>query len=123
MQQAALKKYKQKLIDLEDRVGGDVDRLINAIPDEVHAPSNLSNVPTHNADADVETFETDVELVRNEQDLHGQVQAALVRIEAGTYGICEGCGKPINQARLDAVPYATNCKECAERFENGESSS
>jgi DnaK suppressor protein len=123
MQQAVLKKYKQTLIDLEDRVSGDVDRLINAIPDEVHSPSNLSNVPTHNADADVETFESDLELIRNEQDLHGRVHAALARIEDGTYGTCERCGKPINPARLDAIPYTTYCKECAELVENGESRS
>jgi DnaK suppressor protein len=122
MQQAVLKKYKQKLIALEDRVSGDVDRLINAMPDEVHSPSNLSNVPTHNADADVETFESDLELIRNEQDLHGKVHAALARIEDGTYGICDRCGKPINPARLDAIPYTTYCKECAELVENGASS-
>jgi RNA polymerase-binding transcription factor DksA len=122
MQQAALNKYKQKLIDLEDRVSGDVGRLINSIPDEVHPPSNLSNVPTHNADADVETFESDVELIRNEQDIHEKIHAALGRIEDGTYGICESCGRPINPARLDAIPYATYCKECAERVEASESS-
>jgi DnaK suppressor protein len=120
MQQAALNTYKQRLIDLEDRVSGDVGRLIDAIPDEVHPPSNLSNVPTHNADADVETFETDVELIRNEQDIHGKIHAALARIEDGTYGKCEECGRPINSARLDAIPYATLCKECAERAETSE---
>jgi DnaK suppressor protein len=122
MQPAVLKKYKQKLIDLEDRVSGDVDRLIKAIPDEVHSPSNLSNVPTHNADADVEMFETDLELVRNEQDLHGKVHAALARIDEGTYGVCEACGEPISKARLDAIPYTTYCKKCAEQAENDESS-
>jgi DnaK suppressor protein len=122
MQKSTLNKYKQQLIELENRVSGDVDRLVKAIPDEVHPPSNLSNVPTHNADADVETFETDVELIRNEQDIHGKIHAALARIEDGSYGTCEGCGRPINPARLDAIPYATSCKDCAERAETSESS-
>ncbi len=120
MQKSALNKYKQQLVELEDRVSGDVDRLVNAIPDEVHSPSNLSSVPTHNADADVETFESDLELIRNEQDIHGKIHAALARIEDGRYGVCESCGRPINPARLDAIPYATYCKECAERAETSE---
>jgi RNA polymerase-binding protein DksA len=120
MQKAVLEKYKRKLINLEDRLDEEVQRLVNAIPEEVNAPGELSNVPTHNADHDVETFETDVELIRNEQDLHGKVHEALARIEDGTFGICERCGRPIPQARLDAIPYATYCKECAEIMEKEE---
>ena len=93
MQKALLEKYKRKLIDLEDRLDGEVHRLVDAIPDEVNSPGELSNVPTHNADRDVELFETDVELLRNEQDVHAKVHEALARIEAGTYGICQRCGR------------------------------
>ncbi len=38
---------------------------------------------------------------------------ALVRIENGTYGICKACGEQISAARLDAVPYAVLCRDCA----------
>jgi DnaK suppressor protein len=120
MQKALLEKYKRKLIDLEDRLDGEVHRLVDAIPDEVNSPGELSNVPTHNADRDVELFETDVEVLRNEQDVHAKVHEALARIEAGTYGICERCGRPIPKARLDAIPYAPHCKECAEILEKEE---
>jgi RNA polymerase-binding transcription factor DksA len=37
------------------------------------------------------------------------IDAALARIEAGTYGICEGCGKPIAAERLAAIPWARLC--------------
>jgi DnaK suppressor protein len=120
MQKALLEKYKQKLIELEDRLDDEVHRLINAIPDEVNSPGELSNVPTHNADRDVELFETDVEIIRNEQDLHAKVHEALARIEDGSYGICQRCGRAIPPARLDAVPYAPCCKECAEILEKEE---
>jgi DnaK suppressor protein len=120
MQKAVLEKYRQKLIRLEDWLSGEVDRLINSIPEEVNATGELSSVPTHNADRDVEMFETDVELIRNEQGLHAKVHDALARIEAGTYGICELCGRAIPQARLEAIPYATHCKECAELLEKEE---
>jgi RNA polymerase-binding protein DksA len=42
------------------------------------------------------------------------IQAALSRIEDGSYGLCDSCGKDIGEARLAAVPEATRCVECAD---------
>ncbi len=42
-----------------------------------------------------------------------QIKAALARIKDGTYGTCANCDEPIAPARLEAVPYATLCIECA----------
>ncbi|MDU0359918.1 TraR/DksA C4-type zinc finger protein [Rhizobium sp. 25PS6] len=42
------------------------------------------------------------------------VQAALDRIEAGTFGTCVKCGKPIGERRLDAVPHTPFCQSCAQ---------
>ena len=42
-----------------------------------------------------------------------QIHAALNRIEAGSYGICDNCGADIAPARLDALPDATRCIKCA----------
>lgn len=41
-----------------------------------------------------------------------EIDAALGRIEAGTYGVCESCGKPIAKARLEVVPEAVLCVNC-----------
>ena len=41
-----------------------------------------------------------------------EIDAALERVEAGTYGMCEACGKPIPKARLEVVPEATLCVSC-----------
>jgi RNA polymerase-binding transcription factor DksA len=41
------------------------------------------------------------------------IQAALERIDAGTYGECEACGELIDEARLSAIPEATRCVGCA----------
>ena len=43
-----------------------------------------------------------------------QVDAALQRLANGRYGICAGCGEPIEAERLAAVPYADRCRACAE---------
>lgn len=48
-----------------------------------------------------------------------QVDEALDRIEAGTFGECEECGEPIAVARLEAMPYATLCVDCKEIQETG----
>jgi RNA polymerase-binding protein DksA len=46
-----------------------------------------------------------------------QVEAALARIDHGTYGICDVCGKEIPKSRLDAVPWATLCVQDQEIFD------
>ena len=46
-----------------------------------------------------------------------QVNEALARLEAGEYGLCESCGGPIGEARLESLPYATLCIDCAEASE------
>ena len=55
-----------------------------------------------------------VDAIGNETALSIKViQAALGRIEAGTYGLCESCGETISEARLKAIPEATQCLSCA----------
>ena len=41
------------------------------------------------------------------------IEAALDRIAKGTYGICVSCGDPIARSRLDVVPHAPRCRNCA----------
>ena len=64
-----------------------------------------------NADAGTFTFERerDLSIENNVRDLMGKIDRALVRMEDGTYGICSRCGKPIEKARLKALPYADLC--------------
>jgi len=44
-----------------------------------------------------------------------ELDRALERLDAGSYGVCTGCGEPIADARLDARPSATTCIRCASR--------
>jgi RNA polymerase-binding transcription factor DksA len=41
-----------------------------------------------------------------------EVEHALQKYEAGTYGLCDSCGRPIEQARLEAIPQASLCLSC-----------
>ncbi len=72
------------------------------------------------ADAGTATFERerDLSLVNNVRDLMDRIDKALAKIGEGTYGLCERCGKPIEKARLKALPYANLClkdKQAEER--------
>ena len=64
-----------------------------------------------NADAGTFTFERerDLSIENNVRDLMGKIDRALSRMDEGTYGICSRCGRPIEKARLKALPYADLC--------------
>jgi RNA polymerase-binding protein DksA len=68
-------------------------------------------VDDESADAGTATFEREKELSieQNVRDLIQKIDRALKRIEVGTYGICDRCGKPIEKARLKALPYVDLC--------------
>jgi DnaK suppressor protein len=63
------------------------------------------------ADAGTATFERerDLSIENNVRDLMHKIERALQRMDAGTYGICERCGKPIEKARVRALPYVDLC--------------
>jgi RNA polymerase-binding protein DksA len=71
------------------------------------------------ADAGAKTYEREHELslAYNSRDMLVQNERAIQRMDEGTYGICESCGKPIGKARLQAFPRATLCVTCKQREE------
>ena len=83
------------------------------------ASAERSPDPT-SADGGSMAFELEKELTLDENTKHllNQVEHALVLIKKKKYGNCENCGEPIPVARLEALPYATLCKECAELLDS-----
>ena len=72
------------------------------------------------ADAGSATFERekDLSLVNNLRDLMERIDKALAKMDEGAYGLCDRCGKPIEKARIKALPYANLClkdKQAEER--------
>ncbi len=69
------------------------------------------------ADSGTATFERerDLSLAENIRDLLDKVELALEKVKEGTYGECESCRKPIEAARLKALPYANLCIDCARK--------
>ena len=83
------------------------------------ASAERSPDPT-SADGGSMAFELEKDLTLDENTGHllNQVEHALVLIKKKKYGNCENCGEPIPVARLEALPYATLRKECAELLES-----
>jgi len=72
------------------------------------AAEEAPNYSSHMADAATDAFDRDLALgmLSSEQNALYQIDQALDRIRNGSYGICELTGKPIEKARLEAVPWA-----------------
>jgi len=64
-----------------------------------------------------ESFELEKRLTLEKRirDQLAEVEHALHKFEAGTYGLCDGCGQPIDPARLEALPQASLCLSCKTR--------
>lgn len=60
----------------------------------------------------VAEYDRNQAMLVNDRALERKIAAALGRLDAGKYGICENCGKPINPRRLEALPYVTLCVDC-----------
>lgn len=105
--------FKLELLELHKRLLREVETAEEALREDVDKPGEISSVPTHPADEDVEGLDAEIAIAHNQEFLLEQVEAALERIRTGTYGVCEQCGRAIDAERLRAVPYASACIECA----------
>ena len=83
--------------------------------------TDLSSMPFHMADLGSDNFDRDntLCLTASERRLLFEIEDALLRVEEGTYGICEGNGESIPKARLKAIPWARYCVKCATLSERG----
>ena len=81
-------------------------------PDELEPEDRSENPGRGDLASTYTNLDRDVALRGVEEQTLEQIDAALARMEAGNYGICDDCGQPINPARMEALPYATFCIEC-----------
>jgi RNA polymerase-binding protein DksA len=116
---ADLKKFEALLLQKRAEILGDVNHMKEETLKKER--SDLSNVPFHMADAGSDNFEMEntLGLMDEEVKILAEIDAALVRIEKKTYGICEGSGEPIPKSRLEAIPWARYCVEYQELLEKG----
>ncbi len=85
--------------------------------------SSLDEEAPETGDADTATVtidrEMDYSLEENSAHVLKEIDAALGRLDDGTFGKCTRCGKQIGEERLEAMPYATLCIDCKRLEERG----
>jgi YteA family regulatory protein len=115
MSVARTDRFREALVDERRRVEAALQNLheetSGSLTDDSGEETAYDN---HLADTATETYdrELDYTLEENSEHVLAEIDAALRRIEEGTYGICTNCGKPIPEERLEARPWATLCIDC-----------
>ncbi|MFH2072293.1 MAG: TraR/DksA family transcriptional regulator [Actinomycetota bacterium] len=113
---STIKRLEKRLVDERDRLT-EVIRDIEAEREEVRLSETSSerSPDPNTAEGGSLAFELEKELsvAQNAKDLLEKVVIAMERIDAGTYGCCADCGTVIPVARLNALPYAIRCVDCA----------
>lgn len=114
-----LRKQKSKLLQLRDTL---LDSMMGVSRDTLRSRaegSEASAFGMHQADAGSDAYDRDfaLSLLSQEQDALYEIEEALKRVDAGTYGVCEMSGKPIPHARLEAIPFARFTVECQTQIE------
>lgn len=116
---AFLKKQKQKLLDLRDTL---VDQMNGVARDSLGRGDDSADASAfgmHQADAGSDSYDRDfaLNILSQEQDALHEIEEALVRIENGEYGVCQGSGEMIPPARLEAMPFARCTVEYQEKLD------
>ncbi|HKB57226.1 MAG TPA: TraR/DksA C4-type zinc finger protein [Lacunisphaera sp.] len=115
------RRYYRLLLDLRHHVLTQLgehteETLLKSAKDD---SGDLSGYGQHMADAGTDTFDRDfaLSLVSSEQEALSEIEAAIKRVHAGTYGICESTQKPIAKERLLAVPFTRYSAEAKKQVE------
>jgi DnaK suppressor protein len=107
--------FRQKLLDWREKLLAESDETIQNLRNEQWREPDPNDRASRESDASLELRTRD-----RYRKLIGKIDAALRRIDEGSYGYCEETGEPIGIARLEARPIATLSLEAQERHERDE---
>jgi RNA polymerase-binding protein DksA len=117
-----LEHFRARLLDERRQVVGAIENIHAENPgslgDETDEPTFSDN---HLGDLATATFDREMASTLEDNSTHvlNEIDAALVRIDDGTFGTCRVCGQPIGSERLEALPWATLCIEDKRKQERG----
>ena len=128
MTKMEMEPFRRQLLELGRRLQGDVGGLTDEVlcKTGVEATGNLSNLPVEDrAELGSDNYDEEVTigLLEKEGPRLEEISAALDRIDEGTFGRCKRCGQEISRKRLQTIPFARQCIECARKAQQGEAAS
>jgi DnaK suppressor protein len=112
---------RTRLSDERARVSEERRRLFEETSRSIEDTTTEDGSTSHLGDTAAVTLDREIDLSveDNADHLLQEIDAALARIDAGTYGECVRCGRAIDRERLEALPYAAKCIECKRLEERG----
>ncbi len=115
MTKRKMQAYRKKLMAKRELIAGAIDRQLHA------GKETQQDIPHDPADAASNSYIKELLYSQSTNDRYvlKLIDEALERMEDGTYGICVSCGNPIQEKRLQAVPWARHCIHCQELQERG----
>jgi RNA polymerase-binding protein DksA len=105
---------KQRLLEERERVFKEISELDADLSKSLEDTSGESPYDQHMAETATATLDREIDLTlqENAKATLGKIDRALHKLEDGSYGQCDKCGKPIGEGRLEIAPYATLCVDC-----------
>lgn len=114
-------KFRRRLLEEQGRLKAEAKAIRERSwgREQSYELGELADYDNHPADQATETFEREKELALddNVDGLLARIEDALRKIDEGTYGICDRCGRDISVQRLEVLPYATLCVDCQDKTE------
>lgn len=115
MDKRKIKAYRDKLLERRESLFRQVTEA------EVSSRNRDAEITQDPADMAANAYAKEllISMSGNDRRLLGMIDEALVRVEAGEYGLCVHCGEPVQEKRLEAVPWARHCLRCQDLQERG----
>ncbi len=113
--------FRSRLLEERRRILAAIDYLHEENRGSLEEEAEEVPLDDHLAETATVTLDREIDYTLEENAAHvlAAIDAALERIDQGTYGICSTCGRPIDTERLQALPYASQCIDCKRRDERG----
>ena len=115
-------RFRRMLLEERERVQRAIAYLHEENPGSLEDETGelvSGSVDQHLGDMATETFDREMgyTLEDNSESVLAAIDAALQRVDEGTYGVCQRCGRPIGEERLEARPWAAYCIDCQREME------
>ncbi len=111
--------YKKLLFKIKSQISGDIRSMSDENAGDQSDKGDVSGHAMHMADVATDMYdrEFNLSLASTDREILQRIDAAVARIEKGTYGFCLKSGKKIPESRLRAIPYAEYCLEVQEEMD------